>query len=518
MKVILGKDGTQWKKEPPKVAKTRPHNIVMKLPGVVGHDARNAKTVFEYWNLFFTDYILNLLVQHTNQHIEKVRENFQRGSNCRPTNMAEIKGFLGLLYLAGLFRGGHQRLSDFWTTDGLGINIFRMTMSEKRFRFLIRCLRFDDKNTRETRRKVDKLAAIREVFTVFIENCQKHYHIGQNATVDEMLPSFRGRCSFRQYIPSKPNKYGIKIFCLSDAKLYYTSNMEIYCGRQPEGPYFLPNTPDSIVMRLCTPIFGSGRNITADNWFTSLKLVRQLIEKKLSYVGTVRKNKRELPPMFASPRNRSCFSSIFGYTKDETLVSYVPKKGKTVLMLSSMHTSSKEVSDEPEKKPEVILFYNKTKSGVDVIDKLCATYNVARSTRRWPMVIFYHLMNIAGVNSRIIFLANKNKIATRRDYLKELAQSLVEDQLKIRAQSTSLPVEIKNMLEKYKPQEPEPETSITSKKRRCQPCYRQTKKSKSTIYSCEKCNTSLCLKQHTKILCESCFNSNDANEDDSEDY
>lgn len=507
MKEFLGKDGTQWLKEPPKSSKRRPHNILVKLPGVVGQNAREAKTEVDCWNLFFDDFVFNLLVQCTNQHIENVRERFTRERDSRSTNKTEIKAFLGLLYLIGVFRGAHQRLSDFWATDGLGINIFRMTMSEKRFRFLIRCIRFDIKDTREMRRQVDKLAAIRELFTVFIENCQKHYHLGQNVTIDEMLPGFRGRCSFRQYIPSKPNKYGIKIYCLSDSKLFYTSNMEIYCGQQPEGPFQQSNSSDSIVMRLSKPILGSGRNITADNWFTSLKLVRELEKNKVSYVGTIRKNKRELPPSFVSPKNRPCFSTIFGYTKNETLVSYVPKKGKSVLLLSSMHISSEEVTSEPEKKPEIILFYNETKSGVDVVDKLCATYNVSRSTRRWPMVIFYHLMNVAGVNSRIIFLANKNEFTTRRDFLKKLALSLVDEQLRIRAQITSLPEEIKNLLQKYKPQEePEPGTSRAPKRQRCQPCYQHTKKTSISVYRCQKCGMSLCLRQHSRIICENCLN------------
>ncbi|KAI4469376.1 hypothetical protein MML48_1g00096 [Holotrichia oblita] len=75
---LVRKDGTHWKKDPPKISKTRPHNVVTKLPGVEGQDARNAKTELECWNLFFTEIILNLLVQWTNQHIENVREKFGR--------------------------------------------------------------------------------------------------------------------------------------------------------------------------------------------------------------------------------------------------------------------------------------------------------------------------------------------------------------------------------------------------------------------------------------------------------
>lgn len=57
------------------------------------------------------------------------------------------------------------------------------------------------------------------------------------------------------------------------------------------------------------------------------------------------------------------------------------------------------MSNNIHKKPEIILHYNDTKSGVDVVDKLCASYNVARATRKWPMVIFYHLLNTAGIIS-----------------------------------------------------------------------------------------------------------------------
>lgn len=147
---------------------------------------------------------------------------------------------------------------------------------------------------RETREKNDRLAAIRNIFEAFVTNCQKSYSWGQNVTIDEKLEAFRGRCAFRQYIPSKPAKYGIKIFVFVDAKLSYTYNMEIYAGQQPEGPYGISNKPVDMVKRLVTPIHNSGRNVTIDNWFTSCDLV----EKKLSLVGTLKKNKPQIPSAF----------------------------------------------------------------------------------------------------------------------------------------------------------------------------------------------------------------------------
>ena len=153
-----------------------------------------------------------------------------------------------------------------------------------------------------------------------------------------MLPPFRGKSSFCQYIPTKPSKYGIKIIPLVDLKNFNTANLKIYVGMQPDGPYQVDNSATSVVKRLCAPIKGTGGNITGDNWFTSYELVNDLMKDKLTYVETVRKNKWQLPPSFASACGREKFTSKFAFQKNLTLVSYIPKKGRNVLLLSTMST------------------------------------------------------------------------------------------------------------------------------------------------------------------------------------
>ena len=46
------------------------------------------------------------------------------------------------------------------------------------------------------------------------------------------------------------------------------------------------------------------------------------------------------------------------------IASYCPKKGKVVTLLSTMHLVKGTESLGPEKKPEVITYYNATKGGV----------------------------------------------------------------------------------------------------------------------------------------------------------
>lgn len=202
-----------------------------------------------------------------------------------------------------------------------------------------------------------------------------------------MLPAFRGKCSFPQYIPSKPNKYGIKIQAAVDARSFYTFNMEVYVGTQPDGPLQCSNKPTDVVIRLCEWISGSGRNATTDNWYSSCQLITTLLDgHNLTSVGTLRKNKTQIPPSFCVTRGREVKSCLFGFQNNMTLVSCIPKKGKNVLLLSSMHQDTKV--DESSGKPDIILDYNAKKSGVDIVDKLGRVYNSQRNTRRWPMVYF----------------------------------------------------------------------------------------------------------------------------------
>ena len=82
---------------------------------------------------------------------------------------------------------------------------------------------------------MDKLAPIRQILEMFVENCKKNYIPSEFVTIDEILVVFRGSAPFRQYIPSKPAKYGIKIYPMCDAKTLYVCNTEIYARLQPEG-------------------------------------------------------------------------------------------------------------------------------------------------------------------------------------------------------------------------------------------------------------------------------------------
>lgn len=504
-----------WKKTPfPSTKKTSKQNLIKKLPGVIGR-AKNITGIAESWLCLISENMLDLIVEFTNQYIDNVKKNYGRVRDALPTDKVEIKAFLGLLYIAGRYKGGRLNLQDFWDADGFGIEIFRMTMSLKRFRFLFQSIRFDNKETRAERKKYDRLAPIREVFEQFVSNCQSSYSVGENVTLDEKLEAFRGRCSFIQYIPSKPAKYGIKIFALVDAKMYYTCNMEIYAGKQPEGRYQQSNKSLDVVERMIAPIINSGRNITADNWFSDVSLLKTLSDRRLSYVGTLKKNKWQIPMPLKDIKNREINSSVFGFRKEGTLVSYVPQNKsnkKNVLVISSMHHDD-TIDEETgtKKKPEIITYYNKTKVGVDMVDKMCSLYNVSRNTRRWSMAVFFSMLNVAAINAQIIYLGNGNDTPPRRLFLKFLGRELLQEHLMRRSTKPSLPktmsFRLKELLSKTNPRVAEQDdngvdnaTQQTNSRKRCKPCQ-TNKRTRLTKYKCNKCGSYLCL-QHSAFVCQ----------------
>ena len=52
---------------------------------------------------------------------------------------------------------------------------------------------------------------------------------------------------------------------------------------------------DHVVMKLAEPYLKKGRNITTDNYFTSVKLAKLLKSKNTSLLGTLNKMRREVP-------------------------------------------------------------------------------------------------------------------------------------------------------------------------------------------------------------------------------
>ncbi|XP_030580102.1 uncharacterized protein LOC115778042 [Archocentrus centrarchus] len=100
-------------------------------------------------------------------------------------------------------------------------------------------------------------------------------------------------------------------------------------------------------------------------------------------------------------------SSEFGFHGKMTMVSYVQKKGKAVVLLSTMHDDKSVDNSSQKKKPEVIQYYNKTKGGVDTVVHMVSSYTCLWRTRKWPMVLWYNMLDVATLNVYTNFSAQR---------------------------------------------------------------------------------------------------------------
>ena len=220
-------------------------------------------------------------------------------------------------------------------------------------------------------------------------------------------------------MPNKPDKFGIKFWVLAEVRSKYCLNIAPYLGKDEERVECLGT---HVVMKLLSPYFGLGYNVTTDNFFTSPVLAQQLLTKRCSIVGTVRPNRRDLPPTTDS---LALHDSSFYEQGAMHLVKYQAKRAKAVFILSTMHKGA--VRQEGEKrKPESVLYYNTNKCAVDMLDSMCRQLSTKAGCRRWPLAVFYNILDLAGVNAWVIYRKATGENIQRRHFLLMLAQQLLK--------------------------------------------------------------------------------------------
>ena len=189
-----------------------------------------------------------------------------------------------------------------------------------------------------------------------------------------------------------------------------------------------------MVHHLVWPSQNSGRNVTADRFYSSVDLCEELLAQGLTYVGTVITTRRHLPEEAKKAEGRQEHSTNFYWSNNIMLASYNKKKNKNVL-ISTQHREPL-VSTDGKKKPEVMLFYNETKGGVDTIDQMIGTYTCWMATRRWPVAVFLMMLDVTALNAWVSCAApgsfTDSKHGARKMFLRELGLSLVRPLIRIR--------------------------------------------------------------------------------------
>ena len=260
---------------------------VMRTPGGVIGEAKEADTPPKCFLLFISEDILDEITKQTNASItryyasleadmrQRIADPQSKYTWLKLTDKVEMKAYIGLSYLKGAFQQNYWNYHRIFA-DMIGHPVFLATMSMNRFCFLNANFSMDDDETRGERWKTDRLAATRDLFEDWNNNCSAAYQMDQFGCIDECLYPCRNQVAIKQYNPNKPAKYGLLVKELNSVSVPYTHHSEVYAGKPKEdGPYYVKSVED-ITLRLVDRYSQfcdmQGRNITNDNLYTSISL------------------------------------------------------------------------------------------------------------------------------------------------------------------------------------------------------------------------------------------------------
>ena len=194
------------------------------FPSEFKQEVSSLITVSDYFHHFINDEMIDEIVKCTN-------ERFSAQEQLLTKN--ELLGYFGLLLLFGVTKKHDIEISEIWNNESVNhMDWATVCMSRSRFSLISRKICFDQFSIRSERSIIDpKFYKMRTVFNMFKLNCEKGLIPGSNLCIDEQLYSFRGRCAFKQYIPSKPAEYGIKFWALVDCDSGYLLDTDVYLGK-----------------------------------------------------------------------------------------------------------------------------------------------------------------------------------------------------------------------------------------------------------------------------------------------
>ncbi|CAH1963247.1 unnamed protein product [Acanthoscelides obtectus] len=219
--------------------------------------------------------------------------------------------------------------------------------------------------------------------------------------IDESLIPFRGRLIFKQYIPNKAHTYGVKIFKLC-AGPGCTWNMKIYSGKEADQNNSILT---KIVLELSEKLLDTGRMAVTDNYYTSIDLANQLLQRRTHLMGTLRANRRGNPKEVVGAKLKK--GEIKAKQVEHGISILKWKDKRDVLMLSTYHfneTLTIQIRGKEIVKPLMVVDYNKGKSSVDLSDQFASYGSCVRKTVKWyHKIAIKIILGTAIVNSHLLY-------------------------------------------------------------------------------------------------------------------
>ena len=379
---------------------------------------RSMNREVEFFRLFFTRKMLQEVVTHTNAYAH-IKVSTQPSSYTtkegawEPTNLEEIERLIAFLVYAGLVRVDSD-VTNYWSVKTLYHGLWaREIISRFRYKAVMAFLHVVDPVTEDPSNKLRKVESFVQSFR---ERCEQLYQPSQNIAVDERMVKLKSRSGIIQFMKDKPTKWGIKLWVAADSSNGYTCNFEIYTGKKTKD-LSEHGLGYDVVMSLLDKYLDQGYHVYFDNFYTSHQLVRDLFLHGTPCTGTVRINRVGFPQSLKDIKAWAKTQKRGGvrWVRESEVLTLQWVDNKPVSVLTTIDSANDQVVakrramvdqkftkiDVPQ--PKAIHRYNQYMNAVDRSDQLLACHNIRRKCYRWWKILFYHLVDMAIVNSFILF-------------------------------------------------------------------------------------------------------------------
>jgi len=423
----------------------------------------------QWFELFFDDLMVARLVDETNKGPEWA---------AAPLTVDEYKAFMGCMMRLGLTCP--PNIHDVWSDSDMtyGISFITDCFPRDRFLFILSNLHLHGPMTepeREEARSKDKMYSMRW----FIDDFNKHLCAmavpGEWLVCDECLFPSRAHSGIRQYNQAKPNKWGIKVYCLCDVETGILLKTEVYQGAHTFADYSEQRDPSpdvsdaenssdddedddptklsesaAVVVNMVRPWMGIWRGVCSDNWFTSVPLATHLWSVKMKFVGTCRKGRAAFPSAlqdWLKNNNRQRGDHLIVTQPDGIVNATAVHDTKNLALLDTATDGQtldtcqrRKITKTDGKKgfsvkkftvtiPESLALYQRTMRSVDTWDQLIHVYNLARITRScwWRKLFWGFYVTSMVVVSWKYFNLYRSREGTTPLPLKEFQETLARD-------------------------------------------------------------------------------------------
>ncbi|XP_051515101.1 piggyBac transposable element-derived protein 3-like isoform X1 [Myxocyprinus asiaticus] len=404
-------------------------------PDVTSGDV-SIHTPLEYFQRFVSEDMLQALTQNTNEY------SFQKTGRSVNTNKKEIEKVIGIYLKMGLVQ--MSGVSMYWET-ALRYNQVSDVMSRNRFQELLRSLHFVNNLTVPETEKTDKLWKLRPWLDSFREKCLQVVPEEHNS-VDEMMIPFKGKFSgIKQYLRGKPHPWGFKLWVrrgisgmVCDFEVYQGS----VNGHRAKSELGLSG---DVVMKLASTLpEGQNYKIFADNYFTCIPLVVQLLRRGIHYMGTARQvcllNCNLADEKSLKKSGRGSFDFRVEGNHNICAVKWFDNRAVTLVSSFAGPEPVQKIKrwDKATKtyieveRPYIVGTYNKFMGGLDLLDSFAAKYKYCIKSKRWYLYIFWHTIILAVINAWLLYKRDckalkilPKEMLNRRQFQAELADSLI---------------------------------------------------------------------------------------------